>query len=42
MKQMISVMVAMFLLLPSSLFAQEQVDAPKFKNGDFWHFNVSD
>lgn len=42
MKQMISVMVAIFLLLPGYLFAQEQVAAPKFKNGDFWHFNVSD
>jgi hypothetical protein len=41
MKKMISVMVAMFLLLPGYLFAQEQVDAPKFKNGDFWHFNLS-
>jgi hypothetical protein len=41
MKKMISVMVAMFLLLPAYLFAQEQVDAPKFKNGDFWHFNLS-
>jgi len=41
MKQIISVMVAMVLLLPGYLFAQEQVDAPKFKNGDFWHFNLS-
>lgn len=41
MKQVISVTVAMFLLLPAQLFAQEQVDAPKFKNGDFWHFNLS-
>ena len=41
MKQMISVMVAMFLSLPAYLFAQEQVDAPKFKNGDYWHFNLS-
>jgi len=35
MKQMILVMVAMFLSLPGYLSAQEQVDAPKFKNGDF-------
>jgi hypothetical protein len=41
MKQMISVMVAIFILLPGYLFAQEQVDAPNFKNGDFWDFNVS-
>lgn len=41
MKQMISLTVAMFLLLPGYLFAQEQVDAPKFKNGDYWHFNLT-
>jgi hypothetical protein len=40
MKKMISVMVAMFLLLPAYLFAQEQIDAPKFKKGDFWQFNL--
>ena len=42
MKRMNTAMVAMFLLLPGYLFAQEQVDAPKFKNSDFWDFNVSD
>ncbi len=42
MKRMITIMVAMFLLLPEYLFAQEQVAAPKLKNGDFWDFNVSD
>jgi hypothetical protein len=42
MKPMISFMTAMFLFFPAHLFAQEQVDAPKFKNGDFWHFDVSD
>ncbi len=34
MKRMTTVMMAIFLLSPIYLFAQEQVDAPKFQNGD--------
>ncbi len=42
MKRMTTVLLAMSLLLPRYVLAQEQVDAPKFNNGDFWDFDVSD
>lgn len=40
MRKINSIVAALLLLGPGYLFAQEQAEAPVYKNGDFWDYNV--
>ncbi len=35
-------MVSVLLLPAFNIFGQEQADAPKYRNGDFWHFSAAE
>ncbi len=43
MKNLAVCFVVSVALLPAfNVFGQEQVEAPKYRNGDFWHFTAAE